>query len=418
MDRTLIITVSITLLIIILIFILLTLFPSCKPHCTGAFCGPNSSDGCGGTCSCKPGGSCQANGVCCYPNCNGLFCGSDGCGGTCQCNRLPFGSCGSNGQCCYAQDCNNVYCGPNGCGGSCGCQNGATCSDPVNGGVCINNGTAGWTYNILNSTGVQRKNVSSIEECASWVPQNVALNLLNFPCKSASDCPNGDKCVNGFCNRNNVYQYWIYDPTDPSGFNCSKIRQGSGVCGLPKSGASAFDIIGNVGPDSAKCSDTCTINPICPSTGPQSCCPQNWLLQGAGCYDNNHKLQCCLNNPSLPYAECMASPQAVSCENVPNNWWKANLAEITNGQCGVNLSGPTVHVNQQTIQNNLAFSQGCSGKYAGDDCSYNDGVSSYSGICKNCLDGQLRCFPDSMCVANYGGSNQPGTCSSNNVCMN
>lgn len=247
-------------LIFLAIILFLVLKKSCKPHCDGFKCGENSSNGCGGTCGCLENGKCQA-GKCCYPNCDGIHCGDDGCGGKCECDSLPNGTC-QNGRCCYAQDCNNVFCGNDGCGGECGCLPGATCQS----GVCTTGGLAGWTYKVFDESQVRRTNVKTPQECASWTPENIQPHFLNFQCQEDSDCPTGDKCLQNktgkkFCSKNNVFRYWSYDPSDPSGYNCAKIRQGTAVVGIQKSGALGFDIMGNHGPDVLDPNKPCTTSP-------------------------------------------------------------------------------------------------------------------------------------------------------------
>ncbi len=419
--------IVITIGLVLVIGIIIIITKDCKPNCNGAFCGPDSDDGCGGTCECKEGGKCMKSSsgkhICCYPNCDGLSCGDDGCGGTCSCNSLPNGVC-QDKKCCYKQDCNNVYCGDDGCGGTCECQTGTKCSKS---GVCANSGESGWTYNVLNTnvqivegqpiSGIRRTNdVNSPLECAGWLPENVAPNKTSFPCKENSDCPYGDECRDGFCNRNDVFQYWIYDEQDPSGFKCTKLRQGAAVCGVKKEGASAFDIISNVGPSTSQCSNSCSVGAICPSTGKGSCCPQNWTqnkVNSSECADSGD-VKCCLNNPDFnDYQECIKNYP--SCENVKNVWWKSNKANISNGICNMDIKGPSIGLNQQTLQNK-AFTDACEQKYPGDICTYNDGNTSFSGVCKSCLDNKNRCFPENMCVSNYDSSSQPGMCSSKNIC--
>lgn len=418
--KKIILAVIIALALVVIMIVLIITTNKCKPHCSGARCGSNSDDGCGGTCQCEKGGKCN-DGICCYPNCDGLKWGDDGCGGKCTCNIIPGGVEETNGKCCYAQDCNNVYCGSDGCGKTCECLSGATCSEE---GICANAGTSGWIWNIINSNGVARSNQSSPIACAGWLPQNVALNLTAFPCETDSDCPYGDKCVVDskskakFCNRNDVYQWWYYDPADQSGYNCTKIRQGSDVCGLPKPGAAGFDIIGNKGPDASKCNGTCTIDPICPKSGPDSCCPEDWALKGksAQCVDQHGVGQCCLNNPDLTgYSDC-TSLGLKDCATV-GGWWKGNLGEIANGVCGNSISGPALHVNPITLQDPSWVSP-CEGKNPGDICDGSVGSTTYSGICRTCSDGEMRCFPDETCVATSVSAAVPGICSSQNLCSN
>jgi hypothetical protein len=243
--------------------------------------------------------------------------------------------------------------------------------------------------------------MSSPLECASWMPENVALNLTNFPCNKDTDCPYGDTCVQGYCNRNDVYQYWMYDPSDPSGYNCTKLRQGTGVCGIRKEGASAFDIIGNVGPDVAQCSQQCTISAQC-----DTCCPQNWSRVENKCVDEYGVVKCCLT-------DCMQ--EYPLCETMSNTWKKGNLAEIINGVCNMSIQGPPVHVNPDTMKL-ASFSQPCVNKYAGDVCMYNDGSTTFSGTCNTCIDNVQRCFPGSMCVATTMAAGNSGMCSSSSVC--
>lgn len=411
--------------ILVIIGILISLFllihlvaylHKCKPHCDGAFYGEHSSDGCGGRCECRDGGIEKENGVCCYPKCDGLFCGKNNCdSGECACDRIPNGKC-SSGRCCYAQEQNNVYCGDDGCGGTRTCYPGSTCSPS---GVCASSGTSGWTYTILKSEGTQRKNVSSVSECAGWLPENVKLDLLNFPCGSDKDCPIGDKCLadatgKKFCNRNNIYQYWIYDPTDPSGYNCTKLLAGSNVCGVPKAGATSFNVLDNHGPDKDSCGISCAINPICPPSGINSCCPKDWVNTDSYCVDNSGQKQCCLNNPEFhTYQECL-NTGLKPCETLKDAWWRGNKAEISNGVCGVQGKG-SVSVNPETLKN-PAFSAPCANKSSSDSCVYDDGINSFSGFCKPCLDGTLKCLPERTCVANYSSANAGGTCSASNIC--
>ena len=388
----------------------------CKPHCDGAFWGEKSNDGCGGKCSCKEGGLEKENGICCYPNCNGLYCGDDGCGGTCSCNAIPNGKC-NNGRCCYAQPQDNINCGDDGCGGTRICASGATCSPS---GVCVSSGTTGWSYNILKTKGVQRTQTSNAAECAGWLPKNTNLDLLNFPCKSDTDCPIGDKCSkdsngNSFCQRNNIYQYWIYDPLDPSGYNCTKILAGSTVCGVPKASATAFNISGNIGPDKEPCGQSCTINPICPPSGPNSCCPQNWVQNNGYCLDVSGKTMCCLNNPinGTSFQKCISEGH-VACETLPNTWWKGNLAEITNGICGNQVSGPSLAITRETLRSK-PFTDPCKDKYSDATCNYDNNGTKFTGTCQPCLDGNLICLPERVCQATYESAGA-GTCSNGNLC--
>ncbi len=416
-----ILAICIGLILLWIIVLIVNSVHSCKPHCDGTFWGSKSNDGCGGKCSCKDGGVSKPNGVCCYPNCDGLHCGDDGCnnGGLCNCDIIPNGRCQSNGRCCYAQDQNYVYCGDDGCGGTRTCHDGSVCSPS---GVCSNTGTTNWTYTVLKSDGVQRKNVTNVLDCSGWLPENIKLDLLNFPCKSNDDCPKGDKCVkdsNGrsFCDRNNVYQYWTYDPTDPSGYNCTKILAGSNVCGNPKPGASSFNVLDNHGPDKDACGIACTINPICPPSGANSCCPKDWVQNGntSYCSDMNGQTQCCLNNPMFSdYQQCLNSGYK-SCESIPNVWWKGNKAEITNGVCGVQMNGASVPITTENLKQK-EFSTPCVGLYSSNSCVYSDGSTSYNGVCRECLNGKLLCLPERMCVANYTSSSGGGTCSSASVC--
>lgn len=420
---------------LILLFVMIS--KKCKPNCSGAFCGNSSNDGCGGTCDCNSGGEC-VNDVCVYSNCDGVEWDDK-----CDCDIIPChdksgNNCKKtvNGKnvCCYPQDCNNVFCGDDGCGGECGCQEGATCSDP-SGGICVNSGTLGYIYNVISSTGIERTNVNSPIECAGWIPENVTLNLSSFPCNTYADCPDGQNlyrncpssedciCVTNpttgkkYCNQNNVFQWWYYDPSNPSGYNCTKIREGSTVCAIPKSGASAFDIAGNISPENAQCGNTCSISPVCTPSGPDSCCPNGWSSQGntANCIDFTGITKCCLNNPNVSgYTECMALGLP-TCENVPDAWWPANIAEISNGVCGMKISGPPIHVNSKTLQN-PSFTSACENKNSGDQCSYNDGNTSYDGICRTCADGSMKCFPDTMCTSIFTSASQPGICTTKNVC--
>jgi len=245
--------------------------------------------------------------------------------------------------------------------------------------------------------------------CAGWLPENTNIDLLNFPCSTESDCPPGDKCLQGekgkFCNRNNVYQYWIYDPTDSSGFSCTKLLAGSQLCGVPKSEATAFDIVENIGPDQQKCDTFCKILPSCTSS---VCCPQNWSRKGdSECIDNTGKVQCCIGSNRDTCLQKGGKP----CETV-GEWWYADMADIINGDCGI-ITSKTVQINSQTIDNQN-FTENCMNKSPMDPCIYSEeGSAVYSGVCKpSSRDNKLRCFPDKMCIGNYIASNQPGTCSS------
>ena len=313
--------------------------------------------------------------------------------------------------CCYSQDCNNVYCGPDGCGGTCGCQNGSTCSSSS---VCANSGTPGWIYSVYDSDSVQKTNTTDPLSCASWVPENLILNLKNFPCQTDNDCPYLQQCKTGsngkFCDQNNIFQYWYYDPTDPSGNNCTKILAGSTVCGVQKSGTAGFDVIGNKGPDKAPCGHQCTISQLCPSSGINSCCPETWTLQGknANCIDSTGKTQCCLNNPSVSgYSDCISDGYK-DCAAMTNVWWRGNLAEITN-VCDSEVLGSNLPVNRQTMDN---FIDPCTRLSPYDACT---GLG-YSGICRSCIDGKLRCFPERICVNSHVSAGPNGVCSSQSVC--
>lgn len=109
--------------------------------CTGG-CGtacPQGETCVSGSCQslCSP--ACNSNETCvlqtdgtykckCAPNCPANSCGSDGCGGTCSC---PSGqTCNSTKTCvACAPVCSKGTCGnPDGCGGTCGCSVGEVCS--------------------------------------------------------------------------------------------------------------------------------------------------------------------------------------------------------------------------------------------------------------------------------------------------
>lgn len=487
------VVISLGLVIVIVLSVVLT--HKCKPHCDGAYCGPDSNDSCGGTCDCNTGGQCVKNSVgkyvCQYSQCDGLHWND-----TCKCDLLPCydktgkncqrtteAKCGGNDHfcmtpctemtctksvcdsqgknckhvpnspceqgnaddcvtpcqgtctkntCCYPQDCNHVFCGPDGCGGTCDCQSGATCSSE---GVCANAGKPG-AYNVISTTGIERSNQPNATTCAGWAPENTQLNMTAYPCDSYKDCPDGDYlikqckdeqdciCVEDstsgkkYCNRGDVYQWWHYNPSDPSGYNCTKIRQGSDVCGSDIPGAVGFDIIGNVGPTSAgSCQTDCKIEQQCPSSGAGSCCPGNLGQIGntAQCGDSSGA-KCCLNNPDLTgsYNECIKSYP--DCTKLPSAWWLGNLAEVSNGVCGAKITGPSIHINPKTLQN-PAFTENCVGKNPGDGCTYNDGKSSYNGECKQCADDNLRCFPDQSCVRIVDSAQIPGMCSTKNLCF-
>ncbi|MEZ4266868.1 MAG: hypothetical protein R3F39_10855 [Myxococcota bacterium] len=86
----------------------------CFPACDNLSC--DITDGCGGTCGCAAGDTCNA-GSCCTPDCAGKLCGDDGCGGSCgACNA---GDTCNQGACC-TPDCTGKLCGDDGCGGGCG----------------------------------------------------------------------------------------------------------------------------------------------------------------------------------------------------------------------------------------------------------------------------------------------------------
>jgi hypothetical protein len=442
-------------ILIIVIFVVIFMRNKCEPHCSGIYCkGEKAGNGCGGVCGCNKYGVCQDNGICCYPKCNGLSCGSDGCGGVCQkCDRLPNGSCTNNKQCdgcpdgqclvngicqddpsccppgqcktlnglcveskicCYAQDCNNIYCGSNGCGDTCQCQTGSSCSNPNGSGVCYNSGQTGWIYSVFDTNNVERKNVDNAESCSKWQPNNIQNNLSKFSCNVDSDCPYLQKCISvgdqKFCQPNNVFQYWYYDPTDSSGFNCTKILSGSTVCGVEKQGGSGFDVIGNVGPSDSQCGISCDIKPQCPLSGNDSCCPQDWSTQGtsSNCIDNTGKIQCCLNNPTLSdYNNCIQSGYP-DCASLTNIWLKGNLAEITS-KCDKNVIRDS-SITKQTLDS-ANFSTPCQNLNEGDKC-LGDG---YTGLCINCS-GTLKCFPEKTCI-NRGSSSGPnGYCSSGKFC--
>lgn len=98
--------------------------------CVNGACQSNASQ-------CSP--ACTSNQTCvqvngkyeckCAPNCPANSCGSDGCGGTCSC---PSGQTCNSTQTCVAcaPVCSPNTCGnPDGCGGTCGCSVGQVCSN-------------------------------------------------------------------------------------------------------------------------------------------------------------------------------------------------------------------------------------------------------------------------------------------------
>jgi hypothetical protein len=116
---------------------------------------------------------------------------------------------------------------------------------------------------------------------------------------------------------------------------------------------------------------------------------------------------CCLNNPEFPgYQDCIADGYK-DCSTLPT-WWKGDSAEITS-VCDSSVSGSPQPVNKNTLNSYIAP---CTGKSPYDKCQ----GSGYSGYCRSCMDGNLRCFPEKMCVNNYLASGSNGTCSSQSVC--
>ncbi|MEZ4268070.1 MAG: Ig-like domain-containing protein [Myxococcota bacterium] len=101
---------------------------ACSPACDGT-CG--ISDGCGGTCTCSGTDQCnQGTHLCepCAPSCGAACSIPDGCGGTCQCDALDV--CNAATKLCEAcaPDCAAGTCGIDDlCGGTCGCGAGETC---------------------------------------------------------------------------------------------------------------------------------------------------------------------------------------------------------------------------------------------------------------------------------------------------
>lgn len=98
----------------------------CNIVCPTGVCG---DDGCGGTCPCGAGETCNA-GVCvpagCVPGCANAQCGDDGCGGSCGLCPGVQDVCEA-GQCVCKPSCPADACGNDGCGGTCACAEGQTC---------------------------------------------------------------------------------------------------------------------------------------------------------------------------------------------------------------------------------------------------------------------------------------------------
>lgn len=417
-----------------LLFLFSYFISPCQPHCSGVFCGSNSDDGCGNPCSCKDGLVCTGD-TCCQPKCDGLSCDSDGCGGDCSCNRIPNGLCMPDKKCCYAQVCDNYYAGPNGCGGTCGCLEGATPSNGTNSpGICSNSGTSGWKYNVEgDKSRIQQTNTSSALECSKWIPIEPSTNLLNFPCSSNEDCPFQSTCVqdpnnpnNKFCSRNNVYQYWYYDPSDPQ-HNCTKILKGTAVCGVQKAGASGFDVLRNVGPDQSQCGQPCTVSPQFPRSGVGAECPNNWSTDGETCTCKStvgsSVEKCCLDKRvegqenvvaggCTEYNLCLAKGLP-KCEDLTDVSLIANIAEI-NSTCGGTSVVGSLSVNRENVDS-TDFTEPCSGKDISDSCTYNKNGVSYTGVCKSCSGSSLSCFPNQTCQSTsmYSG---PGICTTRGFC--
>jgi hypothetical protein len=279
---------------------------------------------------------------------------------------------------------------------------------------------SGWIYTVLDTPGiVQKSQVNSAQECSAWEPVNPELNLLTFPCTQNSDCPYRSTCVAGengnkFCTRNNVYQYWFYDPSDLSGTNCTKILAGSSVCGVEKPGASGFDIINNVGPSNAICGSSCTTLASCNQTGTGACCPNGWTQKGttAECIDSGGLTKCCLNDPTnLNYSDCRL--KAGACETV-GTWWPSNKAEII-PECDNNVTG-RLSINDDTLAN-YDFHTPCDSRNVSDSCTFSGGGVSYTGVCRLCdTDNErLLCFPRSTCQP-VGHGAGAGICITKNLC--
>ncbi len=103
----------------------------CLPSCDGTHCGPN---GCGGTCACGSGSSCDANTGLCVPGdecegvadpCAGKQCGTV-CGVSCGECPQPADTCVDNACVCNPWPCDGTRC-IDGCGGDCACGEGETC---------------------------------------------------------------------------------------------------------------------------------------------------------------------------------------------------------------------------------------------------------------------------------------------------
>lgn len=389
----------------------------CRPFCDGVNCGQN--DGCGKTCQCQEGGQCK-NGQCYYSQCDGIFCGTDKYGNQCKCDALPNGTC-TNNKCCYARICDGVFCGPDGCGGTCQCQTGASChivpgqtgphGESV--GICVSSGEPGWSFNITDDNGQVKTAVSSAQECAQWFPPNVYPNETKFPCTTIEDCPDGYDCRQGFCNRGDVWQYWVYDSQSP-GENCTKIRQGSTVCGVQNTSATSFDVIGNVGPSSETCS-SCTISPAGPPSGVGAICPADWRVRQSNsskCADSSGEIKCCLNIPgTVDYRECLQSHP--DCTQI-QSWYRGGIAQVSS-KCDSSVKGPDVPIpNLSSIPQ--PFYDACQNKKIADTCSYNDGATTFDGTCRSCTSGGMVCQPTKSCLAATINSNQPGICSENNWC--
>ncbi len=162
---------------------------TCVPSCGAGSCG---DDGCGGTCACAPGSTCDAaSKTCksaCVPACSGKDCGDNGCGGSCG-NCLK-GTC-TAGKCVSCEKaCDGKDCGDDGCGGTCG-----TCTT----GTCGGAGVAGKCGSCVAETpctigGAPVACMHGSTDCSTGSAKCVAV-----PDKDGTTCGTGKACQAGKC---------------------------------------------------------------------------------------------------------------------------------------------------------------------------------------------------------------------------
>ncbi len=314
--------------------------PACEPGCAGKECG--AADGCGGTCGCPVGLTCQA-GQClyCAPMCYGKACGADGCGGSC-------GECADGGVCvagqCCTPACEGKTCGADGCGGTCGsctwpatCQDDQCCTPACDGVTCGNADGCGGTCGCASGSCVDGTCQGGCGEvtyegcCDGSIVQWCSGGTLSEKDCATDEYAEGPLC--GWDPEGGYYWCGTHEDVDPAG---EFERECAGAC-TPDCAGKACDQDNGCGKPCG-----CAAGQSCEAGQCVACMPQ---CVGVVCGDDGCGGSCgaCAEGETChEYGVCVDACQGVlyegCCEGATAKWCEdgvLNQIDCTGSEAGV-----------------------------------------------------------------------------------